>query len=187
MAAARHLDVLQISDPCPLPWDALRGNDRVKYCGTCDKNVYDLSQMRADEAEALLESHGESLCVQYYARADGTVVTADCTPSRLAVARQKARRAMLGAGAMLAGLLAFTVGLAALLLGWVSRDRAAPVVAKLEETRKVLQPMIPLPAPPVAPPAEPRIVEPPHHFPPHSRSRGGLRPMPQGGYRTNPF
>lgn len=180
MAATHYLDVLEIEDPCPLPWSALSGEGRVKHCGTCDKNVYHLSRMTRDEAEALLHEHGDNLCVQFYARKDGTIVTADCKPARLEKARRAARRAMLGAGAMMAGLLAFTMGLAALLVGWVSRDTAAPVVSKLQATQKVLQPMMPMPLIPVPetvlPEPEPR---PQSRFDPnhHVHAAGGIRPM----------
>ncbi|MFK7986830.1 MAG: hypothetical protein AB8I08_12465 [Sandaracinaceae bacterium] len=153
----RHLDVVQVDDPCPLPWDALKGDGPVRYCGTCAHNVYDLSQMSEREAEQLIETHEGRLCVQYYARADGTVITADCTPSRLAQARRAARRAMLGAGALMAALLAFTLGLAAVVVGWVSRETAAPVVAQLEEASKVFKPLEPmLPLPVVETPVEPQ-------------------------------
>ncbi|MFK7986829.1 MAG: hypothetical protein AB8I08_12460 [Sandaracinaceae bacterium] len=182
MAATHYLDVLEIDDPCPLPWSALQGEGRVKHCGTCDKNVYHLSRMTRDEAEALLHQHGDSVCVQFYARRDGTIVTADCKPARLERARQAARRAMVGAGAMMAGLLAFTLGLAALLLGWVSRDAAAPVVSKLQATQKVLQPMMPMPLVPVPEPPqyesarpEPSLPTPPHYNPDHMHAAGGIR------------
>lgn len=79
--SARKLPVLAqvyIASPCHVSWDAMQGDDRVRFCGQCEKNVYNLSAMTRDEAEALLASKGETPCVRFYRRPDGTVLTADC-------------------------------------------------------------------------------------------------------------
>ncbi|HTL33210.1 MAG TPA: hypothetical protein VL326_08800 [Kofleriaceae bacterium] len=54
-------------------------DDRVRHCGTCRKNVYDLASLTRDEAEALFEQHEGSACVRYFRRHDGTVILRDCT------------------------------------------------------------------------------------------------------------
>ena len=105
------LEVISIPEPCPEPWANMRGDDRVRFCGICSKNVFNLSAMKRAEAEALLEEHAYQLCVQLYRRADGTVVTADCTPERLAALRRGARRGLAFAGASVASLLAVVGGL----------------------------------------------------------------------------
>ena len=57
----------------------MRGDDRVRHCGTCNKNVYNLSAMAEQEAAALVARHkGGDLCVRFYRRADGTVMTSNC-------------------------------------------------------------------------------------------------------------
>jgi hypothetical protein len=56
----------------------MAGDDRVRFCGECRKNVYDLRGMRREEAEGLLRERGGDLCVRLYRRADGTVLTEDC-------------------------------------------------------------------------------------------------------------
>src|SRR5690348_11198318 len=45
------LDRIQIASPCEASWDAMNGDDRVRFCGLCEKNVYNLSAMTRDEAE----------------------------------------------------------------------------------------------------------------------------------------
>ena len=69
---------LEVATPCDARWDAMEGDDRVRFCGDCKRNVYNLSAMTGEQAEALLAQTEGRLCVRYYRRADGTVLTADC-------------------------------------------------------------------------------------------------------------
>jgi hypothetical protein len=94
------LDNLRIASPCNVSWEAMTGDDRVRFCGSCEKNVYNLSAMAQADAEALLAKHASSICVRLYRRADGTVLTADCP---VGVRRKRVRRGVLavaGAGAL---------------------------------------------------------------------------------------
>src|SRR6516162_8887116 len=36
---------LRVASPCPADWNAMQGDDRVRFCGQCEKNVYNLSAM----------------------------------------------------------------------------------------------------------------------------------------------
>ena len=72
------LDHLKISAPCPADWDAMTGNDSVRFCGKCQLNVYNLSGMTRYDAENLLRLSEGRLCVRYFKRPDGTILTQDC-------------------------------------------------------------------------------------------------------------
>jgi hypothetical protein len=72
------LNNLKIASPCPTSWDGMYGNDQVRFCGECKLNVYNLSGMTKEAAENLLRSTEGRLCVRYFRRADGTVLTQDC-------------------------------------------------------------------------------------------------------------
>ncbi|WP_438027295.1 hypothetical protein [Sorangium sp. So ce233] len=72
------LDSIRVASPCPTNWDEMVGDDRVRFCPHCEKNVYNLSEMPRDEAERLVRASAGDLCVRLYRRADGTVLTADC-------------------------------------------------------------------------------------------------------------
>jgi hypothetical protein len=37
------LNDLRIASPCPASWAAMRGDDRVRYCDTSARQVYDIS------------------------------------------------------------------------------------------------------------------------------------------------
>lgn len=92
---------VQIASPCSARWDEMKGDERVRHCASCDKKVYDLSAVRAEEAEALLRAHGVKLCARFYRRADGTVMTADCP---VGVRRVRLRNlALAGATAVMLG------------------------------------------------------------------------------------
>lgn len=103
------LEDIRIASPCNASWDAMKGDDRVRFCGSCEKNVFNLSNMSREDAEALLEKTEGRVCVRYYRRRDGTVLTQDCPVGLRAVRR---RLALIGAGlAAGLGLLAAFLGL----------------------------------------------------------------------------
>jgi hypothetical protein len=127
---------VKVASPCRESWQGMTGDDQVRHCQRCDKFVYNLSAMTTDEAEALLASRGESMCVRLYQRADGTVKTADCpSPLRWPVA---------------------AVGAAALAVGAVA-------VAGRPEPRRL--PVVTVPPPPPASAPSPPVVVPHHDVP----------------------
>lgn len=97
--ALRVLRSPPIALPCDVPWDTMQGDERVRYCGRCSKNVYNLSAMTRNEAAELIDREAAP-CVRYYQRPDGTVLTTDCP-----VGARKRRRRRISSGAA-AGVLA---------------------------------------------------------------------------------
>jgi hypothetical protein len=94
------LDDIRIASPCPVAWERMAGDDRVRHCPQCDQPVYDLSALTAAEAEALVLGDRRA-CVRVYRRADGAVITRDC-PARQAIrVRRLGRRAMLAVASWL--------------------------------------------------------------------------------------
>ncbi len=73
-----NLDRIVIDSPCSEDWNGMAGEGRVRFCGSCEKNVFDLSSLTREDAEALLAANGATPCVRLYRRADGTVVTGLC-------------------------------------------------------------------------------------------------------------
>ncbi len=69
---------LRIASPCSADWDRMAGDDRKRFCGDCKLNVYNLSGMTKYDAENLLRLSEGRLCVRYFQRADGTVLTQEC-------------------------------------------------------------------------------------------------------------
>ncbi|MDB4946922.1 MAG: hypothetical protein JWP97_6456 [Labilithrix sp.] len=103
------LDQVKIASPCTMTWQDMVGDERVRFCGGCQKNVFNLSAMLAHEAEQLLaERLGNDLCVRFYQRADGTVMTQDCAVGVKKKQRKSLAMAVAGAGAMAAAALLYT-------------------------------------------------------------------------------
>jgi len=72
------LNNIRIASPCSANWDEMYGNNRKRFCGGCKLNVYNLSGMTKYDAENLLMLSEGRICVRYFQRSDGTVLTADC-------------------------------------------------------------------------------------------------------------
>ncbi|HEX8636442.1 MAG TPA: hypothetical protein VF692_00155 [Pyrinomonadaceae bacterium] len=75
---ANPLNNIKIASPCPADWNEMIGDERKRYCSDCKLNVYNLSEMTKAQAENLIIESEGSLCVRFYRRADGTVLTKDC-------------------------------------------------------------------------------------------------------------
>jgi hypothetical protein len=108
------LNDIRVASPCSVSWDAMAGDGRMRFCGICRKSVYNLSGMTRAEAERLVRETEGRLCVRFYRRRDGTVLTSDCP-----VGRGQARRWLAihvgGLAALLGGLLALLQPLVELL------------------------------------------------------------------------
>lgn len=101
------LDHVTVAAPCPADWDAMIGDDRSRFCGQCRLNVYNLSGMTKREAEALIAGAEGRLCIRYYRRADGTILTENCPVGLSALKRRLSRVA----SATLSAVLSFFAGL----------------------------------------------------------------------------
>jgi hypothetical protein len=125
VAGPRSLPLLEnvaIAAPCSADWEQMVGDDRVRFCRSCEKNVYNLSAMPRDEAEALLAARDGKMCVRLYKRADGTGLTSDCP---VGVKRRQRRRAV--AGVLGGGLLAAGAALAAASSVGVAQGSPMPI------------------------------------------------------------
>jgi hypothetical protein len=81
------------------------GTERKRYCGECKLNVYNISGMTRTEAETLLIQSEGRLCVRYYRRADGTILTKDC-PVGWAKVKERVSRVATAAFSLLMTLFA---------------------------------------------------------------------------------
>ncbi|HEX6650196.1 MAG TPA: hypothetical protein VF075_11665, partial [Pyrinomonadaceae bacterium] len=84
------LDHVRVASPCNADWDQMIGSDRARFCGQCSLNVYNLSSMTKEEAELLIGRTEGRLCVRYFRRRDGSVLTKDCPVGLRAVRRRMA-------------------------------------------------------------------------------------------------
>ncbi|MFL6208808.1 MAG: hypothetical protein ACJ74W_08150 [Pyrinomonadaceae bacterium] len=105
MARFSHpLKYVRVAAPCPASWERMLGNDRVRFCDQCNLNVYNLSALTKRDAERLIMSTEGRLCVRFYRRADGSILTQNCPTGLRALKRRVTR---LASGVMTAVLSFF--------------------------------------------------------------------------------
>jgi hypothetical protein len=134
---------LTLSSPCPMSWEDLAGDDRVRYCEKCRLNVYNVAAMESQEVEALVRRTEGRLCGRLYWRGDRTASLRDC-PS---AAKRRVLRSIVATASVLF-LAVFAV---------VFRHRERPDTRHLPPwLRDVAELIDPQPVPP-----RPAVVPPP--------------------------
>jgi len=73
----RSLAQARIASPCEIPTQATE-QERVRFCRSCHQNVFDVSGLSREEAQALIRTNTGRFCVSLYQRADGDVQSEDC-------------------------------------------------------------------------------------------------------------
>jgi hypothetical protein len=99
-----------IKSPCAKPWSSMVGDEQVRFCGTCEKHVYNLSAMTAEEVSALAVDRPE-ICVSAMLTSAGELLTKPCAEP---VPSRRAHR-----------FLGFGVGVAAAGAAWGAGEPAA--------------------------------------------------------------
>lgn len=59
------IDSVEVKKPCTESWDEMSGNEQVRFCSHCAKNVNNLSEMTRKEATRLVRASGGNLCIRY--------------------------------------------------------------------------------------------------------------------------
>ncbi len=86
-----RLDNIRVAAPCSADWDSMFGNERVRLCEQCHLNVYNLSEMSRVEADRLINQAEGRLCVRFYRRRDGSIITQNCPVGLRAIKRRLSR------------------------------------------------------------------------------------------------
>ena len=130
---------VKVASPCPADWDRMIGDERARFCGQCELNVYNLSAMSTLEAESLIARTEGRLCIRYYRRKDGSIITQDC-PVGLRRLKVRAARIKRAVASLVLGVLAglgfhsAAAGFGSLLLDptapWGARGRTTGVMAE---------------------------------------------------------
>ena len=99
-----RLDHVRVAAPCKADWDQMIGDERVRFCSQCSLNVFNLSGMTRANAESLIARTEGRLCVSFYRRSDGSIITRDCPIGLRAIRRRMSYVAKAISSAMI-GLL----------------------------------------------------------------------------------
>ena len=117
------LDNVRIASPCNVDWDSMVGNERRRFCDQCQLNVYNLSEMTRSEAERFVGSSEGRVCIRYYQRRDGSIITRNCPIGLQAVKRRLSRVR----NAVVSLVVTFLAGIGAYQLVHLLRYRQQPV------------------------------------------------------------
>lgn len=94
--SVRSFDRITIAAPCEADWEAMSGNDQVRFCDHCQLQVTNLSTMtRAQAVQFMAQSRGR-LCVRFVQRAGGEIITKQI-PQKLHHISRKVSRIAAGA------------------------------------------------------------------------------------------
>lgn len=89
----QQLSQIQVASPCTADWEAMEGDEKVRFYVECQRHVFNLSAMDVEEAGEKVAEHSGRLCVHFFRRADGMILTQDC-PVGVERARQRRRLAI---------------------------------------------------------------------------------------------
>src|SRR5688500_17753797 len=89
------IDSIKVENPCTEKWEEMTGNERVRFCSHCAKDVNNISQMTRKEAARLVRKSGGRLCVRY--RTDPGTNSPVFSERVTSFARQTAAAGVLGA------------------------------------------------------------------------------------------
>ncbi len=169
MSRLTIVDNLRIATPCDAAWADMTGDEQSRFCGHCEKNVYDLTTMEPDDIVSLIEATEGKFCGRLYKRTDGTVMTEDC-PVGLARVLKKAKRRTYQAAAFALTLIGSAASLA--LYGTIDCVQVKPVQAWIDTIETNTPPEPPAVLGKIAMPPEPVLelgelepVEPPAEVP----------------------
>jgi hypothetical protein len=114
MSQTDLLASLRVASPCHVSWEDMTGDDRARFCGACNLNVYNFAEMTSDEVRSLITNSNGRVCGRLYRRIDGTLITRDC-PVGLRAVRRRVRR-------FVGAVFATVISLGSLAFGQSSKD-----------------------------------------------------------------
>jgi flagella basal body P-ring formation protein FlgA len=69
---------ITVSRNCPVDWNSMKGDEKIRFCGKCNQSVYNLSEMTQEQAEEIIRQQNGDMCIRMYRRPDGKIMTKDC-------------------------------------------------------------------------------------------------------------
>ncbi len=133
------LDNVRVAAPCGADWEQMIGNERTRFCGQCNLSVYNLSSMTKSEAETFIARNEGSVCVRFYRRRDGSIITDNCPVGLRAIRRRMSYLAR----AVASAVLSFFTG-----LGVYKVLSSPPVLRRVVSQGQIR--VLPLTPPPVS-------------------------------------
>ncbi|MGD9563574.1 MAG: ankyrin repeat domain-containing protein [Pyrinomonadaceae bacterium] len=65
MSKKSFIDSVRVGKPCPEEWEKMTGNDRVRFCSHCAKDVKNLSAITRKQAARMVLASDGNICIRY--------------------------------------------------------------------------------------------------------------------------
>jgi hypothetical protein len=131
MPKKSFLDSIEVKTPCSQSWSEMAGNEQVRFCSHCAKDVHNLSEMTRREARKIVAKSKGGICVQYIRRPDGRIQTANQKLYKIAN-----RASRLAAGVFSASLSFSTAVYAQSSIAETELPTSAHSVHQIDETQQ---------------------------------------------------
>jgi hypothetical protein len=66
MKKLKFIEKIDVTSPCNEHWNEMIGNEQIRFCSHCAKNVNNISEMTRKQAMRLVRRNNGQLCVRYY-------------------------------------------------------------------------------------------------------------------------
>src|SRR5437867_3186729 len=66
MKKLKFIDKIEVKSPCHEEWSDMLGNDKVRFCSHCAKDVNNISEMTRKQAMRVVQKFNGRLCVRYH-------------------------------------------------------------------------------------------------------------------------
>lgn len=142
LPARSALDRVRVTTPCNAAWEQMTGNDIVRFCEHCSKDVHDLSALTRRDAELLVLKSNGRLCVRYRRASDSKRIITKDQPAFQTLHKITRRAAPFAAGAFSAAVLIATSNINAYAQG---QSNEPTVIEQNAVVESVPEPTLPLP------------------------------------------
>jgi len=66
MKKVKFIENIKVKTPCSEEWNDMTGNERIRFCSHCAKDVNNISEMTRKEAMRLVRKYEGRLCIRYH-------------------------------------------------------------------------------------------------------------------------
>jgi len=66
MKKVKFIENIKVKSPCSEEWEDMSGNEKIRFCSHCAKDVNNISEMTRKEAMRLIRKYEGRLCIRYH-------------------------------------------------------------------------------------------------------------------------
>ena len=69
------LENVSVETPCSADWNEMMGNEEVRHCHQCQRNIHNISEMPKRRALKVLNQKDEIVCISYFKDEKNKIIT----------------------------------------------------------------------------------------------------------------